>query len=151
MGNTGMFLLEDSGLQALNTPAFLPFGWTWSDGEARTRSSTAELSHMPSPVSSMTAATFPAVTTPFASPVSSPPFTGHFAATMNSPQSVPASRRPNPSQPMPFGYYGNPNSFTHVDVSPAVPNTASLHCSYVFSHTPKTVAAPRIPNYLALD
>lgn len=85
MGNTGMFLLEDPGLQAFLPSSFQPLGWNMADISPATRHSYPPTPHVRSPtttipVSQVAAAPFPLVATaPFMSspttiPVTNSPF-----------------------------------------------------------------------------
>ncbi|KAI5367500.1 hypothetical protein Slin15195_G026300 [Septoria linicola] len=67
MGNTGMFLLEDTGLQAFDPMAFAPLGWNMAGSAHPSQSSDPSTPNIPSPmipVSQVTAAPFPVVTAP---------------------------------------------------------------------------------------
>lgn len=74
MGDTGMFLLEDPGLQGYTPSAFQPLGWCMAGGSAHpSTSSNPTTPNIPSPivpVSQVTAAPFPVMCSPpFMSPV----------------------------------------------------------------------------------
>lgn len=67
MGNTGMFLLEDPGLQSYIPPAFAPLGWHMAGSMHPSNPSNSTTPSIPSPivpVSQITAAPFPAVMSP---------------------------------------------------------------------------------------
>lgn len=68
MGNTGMFLLEDTGLQSFDPMAFAPLGWNMAgSAHASSHSSHPTTPNIPSPmipISQVTAAPFPVVTAP---------------------------------------------------------------------------------------
>jgi len=83
MGNTGMFLLEESGLQSFAPAPFHPLGW-YMAGSAQLsdpgNSSTAGIPSPVIPVSAVTAAPFPTVV--------SPPFISATIPVTNSPFAV---------------------------------------------------------------
>ena len=67
MGNTGMFLLEDTGLQSFDPMAFAPLGWNMAGSGHPSHSSNPTTPNIPSPmipISQVTAAPFPVVTAP---------------------------------------------------------------------------------------
>ncbi|PIA89218.1 hypothetical protein CB0940_07516 [Cercospora beticola] len=67
MGNTGMFLLEDTGLQSFDPMAFAPLGWNMAGSANTSHTSNPTTPNIPSPmipVSQVTAAPFPVVTAP---------------------------------------------------------------------------------------
>lgn len=72
MGNTGMFLLEDPGLQSHVASSFQPLGWNIAGGSAHPSSSSNPTTpNIPSPVvpiSQVAAAPFPAISSPFTPP-----------------------------------------------------------------------------------
>lgn len=68
MGNTGMFLLEDPGLQSYMPPSFQPLGWNMAGSAHPSNSSNPTTPNIPSPVvpvSQVTAAPFPVMSAPF--------------------------------------------------------------------------------------
>ncbi|KXT11213.1 hypothetical protein AC579_10007 [Pseudocercospora musae] len=68
MGNTGMFLLEDLGLQTYSPHAFAPLGWHIAGSAHPSNPSNSTTPNIPSPiipVSQVTAAPFPAVMSPY--------------------------------------------------------------------------------------
>lgn len=70
MGNTGMFLLEDPGLQSYVVPSFEPLGWNMAGTSQPSTRSLPTTPNIPSPiipVSQVTAAPYPVVSTPFMS------------------------------------------------------------------------------------
>lgn len=69
MGNTGMFLLEDPGLQGYVVPSFEPLGWNMAGSAQASSRSHPTTPNIPStiPVSQVTAAPYPVVSTPFMS------------------------------------------------------------------------------------
>lgn len=69
MGNTGMFLLEDPGLQGYVVPSFEPLGWNMAGSSQASSRSHPTTPNIPStiPVSQVTAAPYPVVSTPFMS------------------------------------------------------------------------------------
>lgn len=73
MGNTGMFLLEDPGLQSYIAPSFQPLGWNMAGSSSAppSNSSNPTTPSIPSPVvpvSQVTAAPFPVISAPFSGP-----------------------------------------------------------------------------------
>jgi hypothetical protein len=76
MGNTGMFLLEDPGLQSFTPPAFQPLAWNMT-GTTHTSNPATPGIPSPVPVSQVTAAPFPVMTSSYISsaiPVTNSPF-----------------------------------------------------------------------------
>lgn len=66
MGNTGMFLLEDPGLQGYVVPPFEPLSWNMAGSAQASRRSNPTTPNIPStiPVSQVTAAPYPVISTP---------------------------------------------------------------------------------------
>lgn len=64
MGNTGMFLLEDTGLQSFDQMAFVPLGWNMAGSARASNPTTPNIPSPMIPISQVTAAPFPVVTAP---------------------------------------------------------------------------------------
>ena len=80
MGNTGMFLLEDPGLQAYHQPSFHPLGWNMAGSAHPSHLSNPSSPRIPTiPVSQVAVAPFP---------VMSPPFVGSAITGISSPYAV---------------------------------------------------------------
>lgn len=114
MGNTGMFLLEDPGLQSYHPQAnlFRPLGWNMAGSAHPTKQSTSPTPNIPSPivpVSQVTAAPFPIMTAPPFPATTQVPVTNSPYAVGLQPRLTSAQRRPRhghpPYQSAPSGQY----------------------------------------------
>lgn len=121
MGNTGMFLLEDPGLQSYHPQAnpFRPLSWTMADTALNAPTSAQPASSTPPhilsptvPVSQVTAAPFPIMTSPpfvaaGAIPVTNSPYAVGLQPRLTGPQQHHQHRRSGSKHGMP-GYRGLP-------------------------------------------
>ena len=123
MGNTGMFLLEDPGLQSYSAPSFQPLGWNMAGSSAHPSNSSHPTSpSIPSPVvpvSQVTAAPFPVMTAPF---TGGPMTTASYSLGGGLPARIPNL----PPQAPPSS---NASAFTPINTAgvPLVPDRQHLH------------------------
>ncbi|KAI7353553.1 hypothetical protein KC354_g11466 [Hortaea werneckii] len=96
MGNTGMFLLEDQGLQSYVQQPFSPLAWNMAGGGQQSNPSQPPSPTIPNvvPVSKVTAAPFPVMSPPYASiPVTNSPYAVGLQPRMPHAQHQPHSRQ----------------------------------------------------------
>jgi hypothetical protein len=114
MGNTGMFLLEDPGLQSLSQQPYEPLGWNMAGSAFTTGQSDLPAPNVPAssvPISQVTAAPFP---------VLSPSFIPGVIPVTNSPYSIglqhrmPTMRRTSAYQ-QPLGIVPPHSTFTPIN------------------------------------
>jgi hypothetical protein len=114
MGNTGMFLLEDTGLQSYVPAAFAPLGWNMAGSSAHPSARSDPISpNIPSPiipVSQVTAAPFPVVMSPL------PPSSGSYdMPAYYQYQQQPQQRRHRPSISPSSRQSLSPTAFTAIN------------------------------------
>jgi hypothetical protein len=114
MGNTGMFLLEDTGLQSYVPAAFAPLGWNMAGSSAHPSARSDPISpNIPSPiipVSQVTAAPFPVVMSPL------PPSSGSYdMPAYYQYQQQPQQRRHRPSISPSSRQSLSPTAFTPIN------------------------------------
>lgn len=105
MGNTGMFLLEDPGLQSFTPQAFAPLGWNMAGDFSNPPTPIVPTPSVP--ISSVTAAPFPVMTTPFIHGTSVQPSPYALGLQPRMPTRRPSMRNPNV----------NPASFTPINTN----------------------------------
>ncbi|CAK4031782.1 transcriptional regulatory [Lecanosticta acicola] len=154
MGNTGMFLLEDPGLQSYTAPVFQPLGWHMAGGSAHpSNSSNPTTPNIPSPivpVSLVTAAPFPVMCSPpFMSPIVSrvdvlppsygtaPPIAQAAFTPINTATGVPLAPAPRGEEPQSFSRVrGPPHGHSHHRQAPGSgPRGINQH-SHQHQHRP---------------
>lgn len=95
MGNTGMFLLEDPGLQSYLPTPFEPLGWHMAGSAHPSNSSNPTTPSPPIvPVSQVTAAPFPVMSPPYLSPVTIPMTTSYAVSGGSLPAWIPSQPQP---------------------------------------------------------
>ncbi|KAK5110524.1 hypothetical protein LTR62_005716 [Meristemomyces frigidus] len=125
MGNTGMYLLEDHGLQALQPQMFEPLGWNMAGSQQPLMSSTTTTSTHGVPVSQLHPAPFPIMSSYLSTaiPVTNSPYAVGLQPRMPHPRRTsaaydyPPPMPPSSSQQMPGGTFTAMNTNTNSNIS----------------------------------
>lgn len=119
MGNTGMFLLEDTGVQSFDPMAFAPLGWNMAGSGHPSHSSNPTTPNIPSPmipISQVSAAPFPVVTAPpyTTNGMMSGPYMTHLPPHIDQQQQQQYHRPPTAGPP---GRSGQQAAFTPINTN----------------------------------